>query len=93
MPETPKEFNASQHQESTEQEAREQNVHELFERHTLLANELKELVGEEGILIAANRNDKASYKRLDEINRRERELIEKQGEIEKEMADLLSGSR
>ncbi len=93
MPETPKEFNISQHPESTEQEIRKQHIHELFERHTLLAKELKEFIEQEGNLIAANRDDEASYKRLDEIYRRERELIEKQGEIEKEMAELLSGSR
>lgn len=88
MLENPNESKNNQHFESAEKEARPSRISELIERRNLLASELKGLIEEEGTIIAARANDEASFERLIAINQRERELIDAQGEIERELSAL-----
>jgi hypothetical protein len=88
MPESPSELNNDKSLEPAEQEVRKQRFQELAELHRLLETEMGKLIAEEGVLIAKNSEDETDFIRLQEINRREVEIIDEQKEIVEAMARL-----
>jgi tRNA G18 (ribose-2'-O)-methylase SpoU len=86
MLETPKEFNNNELPGSVENESKKQRRRELVERHALLDNEMGNLIAEEGALIAKNSEDDADDKRLQEINRREIDILEEERRIVEAMS-------
>jgi hypothetical protein len=92
MQETPNEFKSNQPSESSEQEVSRQRISELIEQRNFLTTELKGLIEEERAIIAGRASDDASFERLIAINQRERELVEKQGEIETDVSELWNHS-
>jgi hypothetical protein len=91
MPESPRKSNHENSFEPAGQEVRKQRFQALAEQHDLLDTEMGKLIAEEWSLIAKNGEDEADFLRLQEINRREIEIIEMQKEIIEGMARL-SGS-
>jgi hypothetical protein len=88
MPETPSEFNNDQSFEPAEQEARKQQFQKLAEQHRLLEDEMENLIAEEETLIGKNSEDETDFVRLQEINRREIEIVEEEKGIVEAMAQL-----
>ena len=86
MLETPKEFNNNESLRPAEEKSAKQDLMELVERHTLLDNEMGNLIAEEGSLIAKNSEDDADDKRLQEINRREIDILEEERRIVEAMS-------
>ena len=73
---------------AAEQEAVHQRIRELIDEHNVIGDELRRLVSEEGSLVAKDNVEDADYVRIDEINKREIEIINKQTEIIDEMSRL-----
>jgi acetolactate synthase small subunit len=71
---------------SSEIETLHKQGHELVEEHNVLDDELRRLVSEEATLIAKNSAEEASFTRMEEITKREMEIIIRQKEIIDEMA-------
>ncbi len=89
MQEGPEGLNGPHSLNSSEIEAQRKQSHELVEEHRLLDDELRRLVSEEATLIAKNGAEEASFARLEEIAKREMEIIIRQKDIIDEMALLL----
>jgi hypothetical protein len=88
MEEMPKEEKTNQSSECGEQEVKKQRIRGLVEQHNLLDDEMVNLIAEEGAIITKNSDNEAAYTRLQEISRREIEVIEKEREIVDAMAHL-----
>jgi hypothetical protein len=93
MQEAPEHFNGNELAEPVENESNKQRLRELVERHALLDNEMGDLIAEEGSLIAKNGEDDADEKRLQEINRREIEILEEENRIVETMGHLQEQSQ
>lgn len=81
MQEGPEGLTGAHSSNSSEQEIARQRIRELIQEHKVLNDELKRLISEEGNLVAKSSAEEIAFAHMEQITKREFEIIDKQKEI------------